>query len=53
MTPSFVFSVTFLHIVYIFTPSDQWASPLRPQSPERIVHNQELFVKSQNHLYQV
>lgn len=40
-------------ILYLCTLSDQWASPLWPQSPECILHNQELFVKSQNHLCQV
>lgn len=53
VAPSFLFSVTFFYIIYLFTPSDQWASPLWPQSPECIVHNQELFVKSQNRLHQV
>lgn len=43
----------FYLVLRFFTPTDQWASPLWPQSPECIVHHQELCVKSQNHLYQV
>lgn len=40
-------------IIYFCILSDQWASPLWPQSPECILHNQELSIQSQNHLCQV
>ena len=40
-------------MIYLCVRSDQRASPLRTQSPERLLHHQERSFQSQNHLCQV
>lgn len=43
----------FFLITIVYFLIDQRASPLRPQSSECLLHNQELSIQSQNHLCQV